>query len=156
MLLFDADEAAGAGQVLAHLLPALSEAARLVGAAPDAPTVLRTDPGLRRLVQVAPLGPLSEAEAEALLAAREVPEALRPALVGFARGHALALTLGADHARRAFAPDYNPAADVELAATLAARFADAVPTRAAREALYAATLVRRVDEPLLAYLLDTG
>jgi hypothetical protein len=154
VLLVDAATAPLAGEVLTRVLPLLPGAARLVVAAPEAPGAHRSDGALQRLVRELPLRPFGGDDSRTLLATLQVPEGCHDALVAFARGQPLALTLAADACVRTGAAAYDPAADADLMATLAARYLDTLPAREIRTALYAATLVRALNEPLLARLLD--
>lgn len=160
VLLVDTFEAAMpiAGWLRDVLLPALPDGASLVVAGQTTPaTAWRTDPALRLYVRVLTLGPLSDADAAGLLERRNVPEAVRPAILAFAGGHPLALALAADAANaageagvRGLAFDPNHA---DLIAALLDRLLRLVPDATAQHTLYAAALVLYLDEGLLAAML---
>ncbi|MBP7684301.1 MAG: hypothetical protein KBB95_20500 [Deltaproteobacteria bacterium] len=75
-----------------RILPTAPKTVRVVLASRHSPDLrFRSDPAWDRLLLVYRLPLLSPTEAEALLRAREVPEAERPELIQLARGHALTL-----------------------------------------------------------------
>jgi hypothetical protein len=99
------------------------------------------------------LGPLTERESLACLAAQGIEPAKARRLTTFARGHPLSLVMAAQLGRDT--PDLNPedAASGALIDTLAAEYLAAVPDSVTREALEAASVIRRVTSPLLGAML---
>jgi hypothetical protein len=93
------------GWIRRDLLPALPEDGVLVlaGRSPPAPA-WRSDPGLRALVAIHPLGTLDDADSAALLDRAGVAVADRAAILRLGRGHPLALALLADAARGGVVP----------------------------------------------------
>src|ERR1700710_469812 len=109
----------------------------------------RTDPDWNNALRIITLPDLNTVEARSLLAARGVPEERYAALLTFAGGQPLALTLAADLAtRREFAPEeWRP--DQEIVKTLLHRLVGHVPTAAHRQALEVCAHVEVTTEELL-------
>ncbi|MFD9701169.1 ATP-binding protein [Lentzea sp. NPDC059081] len=127
-------------------LPRLAEDARVVLAsrvAPDAEWSL--DPGWAPLFTALALRPLDTAGSHALLAARGVPAGRRAALVAFAGGNPLALSLAASSS--ASSEPWEPAGHVLT--TLVDRLVGDVPTAVHRRALEVAALACVTRESLL-------
>jgi hypothetical protein len=105
------------------------------------------------LFRVMRLGPLTERESMACLAAHGVATARARRLSLVARGHPLSLVMAAQLGQNA--PDLKPedAAAGALIDTLAAEYLAAVPDTLTREALEAASVIRRVTAPLLGAML---
>jgi hypothetical protein len=116
----------------------------------------RTDPDWNNALRIITLPDLNTVEARSLLAARGVPEKRYAALLTFAGGHPLALTLAAELAtRREFAPeDWRP--NQEIVKTLLHRLVGHVPSSAHRQALEVCAHVEVTTEELLRSALGHG
>ncbi len=135
-------------------VPRLPARALLVLAGrPPLPPAWRTDLGLQEIVRPLPLRNLPAAETRRYLEQRGVPKAQREAVLRFAHGHPLALSLVADAFAQQPGLAFEPGAAPDLIETLLTRFLDDVPTPAHRAALEASALVRRTTEALLAHVL---
>lgn len=136
-------------------LPQLPENLMLVltGREPP-PTDWRTDLGVQSVTHVRALRNLSREESETYLRRRDLSDEQRTAILQFAHGHPLALSLAADayeqHPDRDVAPIESP----DLVGTLVDRFLERVPSARHRLAVEACALVRHTTEPLLERLLD--
>ncbi|GLE53547.1 hypothetical protein ATCCBAA256_31070 [Mycobacterium montefiorense] len=119
-------------------------------------SVWRTDPDWNDLLRVITLPDLNAAESRALLAVRGVPEERHAALLDFAGGQPLALTLAAGLATgREFAPeDWRP--DQDVVKTLLHRLIGHIPTSAHRQALEVCAHVEVTTEELLRSALGDG
>lgn len=134
------------------LVPSLESDSRLllVGREPPVAPWFATPEGFRNV----PLGPLPEDDAVGLLDRFGVSEGNAQRLNRIARGHPLALTLAAAGVA------HQPGLALEEAATgrvidvLARQYLEEVGDRETRQALEAASVVRRTTEPLLAAMLD--
>jgi hypothetical protein len=116
----------------------------------------RTDPDWNNTLRIITLPDLNTVEARSLLAARGVPEERYGALLAFAGGQPLALTLAADLATcREFAPeDWRP--NQEIVKTLLHRLVGHVPSSAHRQALEVCAHVEVTTEELLRSALGDG
>jgi AAA ATPase domain len=112
-----------------------------------------SDPGWEDVLRIITLGDLSRDDAAALLTARGVPSGQRPALLAFAGGHPLALSLAASSARddAGEAPRWTPTHDVIEA--LLTRLVGQVPSPVHRQALEISAHVRTTTEGLLRAVL---
>ncbi|MEJ8279676.1 LuxR family transcriptional regulator [Pseudonocardia spirodelae] len=134
------------GWLRTRFLPALPASVLTVVAGRDRPAAAwHTAAGWAGLVAGFPLGPLPEADALALLRARGLDDAAARRLNAFARGHPLALELGAAGAR---AGADGTAVVPELTDAFLGGLDDDVV-----RAVEAASTVRRVTEPVLRALL---
>jgi hypothetical protein len=112
----------------------------------------RVAPGWGSLVRPLALGDLSREESRELLARRDVPRDRRDAILAFARGYPLALTLAVETRGHA-----HPGGDTrDLVSGLLATFVEDVADPVQRAALEACTVVRHMTEGLLGHLLDTA
>lgn len=114
----------------------------------------RADPAWTCAVEL-PLGDLSAAEAELLLARRGVDASQREAIVSVAGGHPLALVLATSSPREGWSEADAGAAEGITGALLDC-FVREVPSNLHREALECLALVDALDESLLAAMLDDG
>jgi DNA-binding CsgD family transcriptional regulator len=114
----------------------------------------RTAPGWGSLVAVVELGPLPQAEAMSMLRSRGVDELHAARINRYARGYPLAIelaaTAGPDERAAALSDPGRPSSEV-MADLLAAACSTLDPPT--RELLEAASVVRRVNEPILRALL---
>lgn len=133
------------------LAPALPPGVRviLVGREPPVAAWFSLGPAFRSL----PLGPLSEPDAKKLLMSRGIAEGDTARLSRIARGHPLALTLAAAGVAEHPQLVLEDAAATRVVAELARLYLEEVRDPLARRALEAASVVRRVTEPVLAAML---
>jgi hypothetical protein len=110
-----------------------------------------SDPGWEDVLQVIVLDDLPRADAVALLSARGVPSDLHPALLAFAGGHPLALSLAASAARGGGGTEWKPPQDV--IEVLLSRLVGQTPSPVHRQSLEIAAHVRTTTEGLLRALL---
>jgi len=110
-----------------------------------------SDPGWEDVLKVIVLDDLPRDDAVALLTARGVPAALHPALLAFAGGHPLALSLAASAARGGAGTEWTPTQDVTGA--LLTRLVGPVPSPVHRQALEISAHVRTTTEGLLRAVL---
>ncbi len=135
-------------------LPAQSERVRFVFAGRMAPvSAWRSHPQWRQLFAEVPLHPLPESDALLLLEDLHVRGAEADQIQRFAGGHPLALTLGAAARSRAGATLDRVAGNPIL--ELSQLFLSDVEDEATRDALEAASVVRRVTRPVLGAMLGT-
>ena len=135
-------------------LPQLPEDVLVVLAGRDPPsTPWRSDPGWQSLVRVIPLRNLSRDHAGAYLVQRNVPAGQHTAVLNFANGHPLALSLVADLFAQDPATQFHAEEAPDLVATLLHHFVQKVPGPAHRTALEACALVRVTTEGLLGQML---
>lgn len=131
-------------------VPALPRHARLVVAGrypPSGPWLTR--PGWRELIRPVRLGPLSDDAARELLERMGVDEHRRDRIQAFARGHPLALQLAAATALGPGGPGQGDAGIPGVVRELSRHFLEGVDDAATREALVAASAVRRTTVSLL-------
>jgi hypothetical protein len=138
-------------------LPGLPQSTLIVVAGRTPPPAdWRAEAGLQAIMREVPLRNLSPEQSRRYLAARGVPEGQRAAVVDFACGHPLALSLASDsfdqNPEQTFAPEQTPA----LVKTLVERFVQEVPSPAHRRALEACALVHSLSEVLLETLLKAA
>ncbi|QDG51539.1 hypothetical protein FIV42_12520 [Persicimonas caeni] len=113
-----------------------------------------TAPGWEKIVDSFTLSELSDRESLELLEVRGVGEQQRAAVAQFAQGHPLALTVAADVVSRHPDREFSCEAAVDDLRLLLRRLLSEAPSRAHRQAMKLASLVRRTTEPLLADVLD--
>jgi hypothetical protein len=111
-----------------------------------------SDPGWEDVLQVIALGDLPREDAVALLTARGVPAAVHPALLAFAGGHPLALSLAASAARGGTGGEWTP--DQDVIGALLTRLVGQVPSPVHRQALEISAHVRTTTEGLLRAMLS--
>ena len=135
------------------LVPALDEHVRVLQVGREAPVAAWFGAGWEDLFRSVALGPLVDDEAELLLADRgHMPDEARR-LNRIARGHPLALTLASAAARER--PDLvlEEAATARVVTELTRMYLEDVPDPLTRRALEAASVIRRVTQPLLDAML---
>ncbi len=135
------------------LLPSLSASTLVVlSGKRSLPAPWHTDPGLSRILRKMPLRNLTAAESREYLRQCAVPDQRREALITFAHGHPLALSLLADASLQHF--DYaSERATPDIIALLLDRFLQDVPSDRHRLAIEAASVVNVMTEGLLAAML---
>jgi hypothetical protein len=142
------------GWVRDRFLPRLPAGSLVVIASRRPPGAMwSSDPGWEDVLRVIALDDLPRDDAVALLTARGVPSALRPALLAFAGGHPLALSLAASSARDDAGANagWTPSHDVIEA--LLTRLVGQVPSPVHRQALEISAHVRTTTEGLLRAVL---
>jgi Transcriptional regulatory protein, C terminal/AAA ATPase domain len=135
------------------LVPALDEHVRVLLVGREAPVAAWFGAGWEGLFRSVALGPLVDDEAELLLTGRgHSPDEARR-LNRIARGHPLALTLASAAARER--PDLvlEEAATTRVVTELTRMYLEDVPDPLTRRALEAASVIRRVTQPLLDAML---
>jgi len=153
LMLVDSAEALGAPDrwLTEELLAELpADAVAVIAGRVPPPLSWRTDPGWRDLVRVITLGNFDAVEGAEMLAGLGVPEHLRAAILGYTRGHPLALAIASDVCAQDGPATFTATPQVTTA--LLATLLDAVPGPAHRSALEACAQVRVTTEPLLAAL----
>lgn len=135
------------GELGANLMVVIASRERL-------PAIERTQLGIADHCEETELGPLTRAEAEAMLRGMQLDAHRHAALVDFARGHPLALQLAAVRASSGSSQvaEGNSAVLEELVRA----FAASAPTPLHRRALYAASVARVIDASLLSAMVDEG
>lgn len=132
-------------------VPALPRNVRLIGASRYPPSSRWfTEAGWKNLVRPLRLGPLSEDASHELLAGMGVGEDQARRIQDFARGHPLALKLAAVAALEESGPAFGDAGISRVVQELSRRVLEGVEDAATREALVAASAVRRTTVSLLA------
>lgn len=122
-------------------------------------TRMRFDPSgpllrqLRTIVREVAIGPLGEDDARVLLDRRGVRRDDHDAIVDFAAGHPLALTLVADHYAQNSAFRFVSSRSPDIIAILVADLVRDVPSPAHEDALYALSMPHALDEELLIAML---
>lgn len=114
----------------------------------------RTEMGMPTLVRTVPLAGLTTDESADYLSLRQVPVDRHEAVIRFAHGHPLALALAADAFMQRPGLRFEAAEVPDLIGALLVRFLEVVPSALHRKALEAAALLRAVQEPLLAWMLE--
>ena len=134
-------------------LPALDGRVRVILSGREAPVAAWFGTGWADLFRSVALGPLEDVEAELLLSAHGHAPLEARRLNRIARGHPLALTLASAAARER--PDLmlEEAASTRVVTELTRIYLEDVPDPATRQALEAASVVRRMTQPLLAAML---
>lgn len=135
-------------------LPQLPACVRTVICSRKAPSLAwKTDPGWKRLMDVAPLRNFSMEESRAYLANQDVPEAQMQSILDFTHGHPLALSLVSDifahHPERPFSPESSPG----MVRALLDTFLQQVPGPAHRTALEIAAITHITTESVLAEVM---
>jgi hypothetical protein len=156
VLLLDTFEAAQGldGWLQRVFLPAQADSLLVVvaGRHPPAPT-WTAGAAWAGAVRAMPLGNLSDAEAEAFLDRRDVPEDARAGVLAFTHGYPLALALVAERFRQRPGAAFDPSEAPDVVRALLERFVNDVPSPVHRTAIEGAALVRALTEPLLTALL---
>lgn len=124
----------------------------LAGRCPPA-SAWRADLGWQALFHAVALQNLSSEESRLYLARRSIPTAHYPAIVDFAQGHPLALSLMADLCIQDQCVEITPDVTAAVIQALSKTFLEEVPSSTHRLALEACTVVRLTTEALLAELL---
>jgi hypothetical protein len=137
-----------------RFLPTLPVGALVVVAGRTRPDLTwRADPGWADMVRVIGLGDLEPMDAAALLDARGVADELHDPLLAFARGHPLALSLGAAAAVDANAADSRWTPTHDVVATLLDQLVGDVPGPAHRRALEVCAHTYRSTQDVLRAVL---
>src|SRR5262249_54977949 len=131
-------------------LPAQALVVMAGRAAPD--DAWRSDGAWQPLLRVLPLETLSDADSRYYLGRRGVAEAQHDAILAFARGYPLALSLAAELAWANALPA-RPTDEPDLVRALLARLVDAAPSAEHRMALELCALARNTTESLLASVI---
>jgi hypothetical protein len=124
----------------------------IAGRRPPEPMWL-SDPGWEDILRVVVLDDLPRDDAVALLAARGVPAALHPALLAFAGGHPLALSLAASAAKDGAGENAGWTPTRDVAEALLTRLVGRMPSPVHRQALEISAHVRTTTEGLLRAVL---
>ncbi|GAB2830116.1 ATP-binding protein [Actinoallomurus bryophytorum] len=133
-----------------RFLPRLPAGALVVLAGRRPPDAMwLSDPGWEDVLRVIAVGDLPRADAVALLTARGVPSALHPALLTFAGGHPLALSLAASAERNGEGEDAAWTPPQDVVGALLTRLVGQVPSPVHRQALEVSAHVRTTTEGLL-------
>ncbi|HYE94865.1 MAG TPA: ATP-binding protein [Rubricoccaceae bacterium] len=111
------------------------------------------DPGWQALARSIRLVPLSLSEGRDYLTRRAVADDQQDAVLGFTRGHPLALSLVADLFEQRPGFHFEPEAAPDVITALLEQFVQRVPGPAHRAALEACALVRVTTEALLAEMV---
>jgi DNA-binding CsgD family transcriptional regulator len=137
-----------------HLLPALPASVTTVIAGRNPPNVAwRTSPGWRRLIAELALGPLTAADAAALVRRRVGDKAVVDEACRFGRGHPLALELAAEAIARHPGLDVRGGPPPEVVEELVEVFLEDLGADV-REVVEAAAILRRITVPMLAAVLE--
>ncbi|MDN3354824.1 ATP-binding protein [Actinomadura sp. DC4] len=138
------------GWLRERFLPRLPAGALVVLAGKRPPDAMwLSDPGWEDVLRVIPVDDLPRDDAVALLTARGVPSALHPALLAFAGGHPLALSLAAAAERNGGGEAAGWTPPQEVIAALLTRLVGQVPSPVHRQALDISAHVRTTTEGLL-------
>ncbi len=113
----------------------------------------RTDPGWQVLLHVIALRNLDLEDSRVYLQRRAVPDDQQRAVLNFAHGHPLALSLIADRLAQRPGILFEPTAAPDLIQLLVEQLAEEVPSPMHRASLEACALVRLMSEPLLEAML---
>jgi hypothetical protein len=136
------------------LLPQLPDHALLVLVGRQPPSAAwRTLAAAGPRIQLLALRNLGTAESRELLRRRRVPAGQHPAILAFAHGHPLALSLVAEVCAQRPGVSFQPEAAPEVVRTLLQQLVREVRSPAHRAAIEACALVRTTTEPLLAAML---
>lgn len=138
-----------------RFLPRLPAETLLVlsGRRPRSPS-WKADPGLKRLVRDLPLRNLSRRESDRYLQERQVPWVQHEAILAFAHGHPLALSLIADAFDQQPNLDFQFEETPDLVGALLKRFLSEVPSPTYRRAIQTVALARHTTETLLTEVLS--
>ncbi|GAA1909229.1 ATP-binding protein [Streptantibioticus ferralitis] len=142
-----------------RFLPRLPTGSVVVLAGRQPPGVGWVDPGWDEVLRTVVLADLSPEDAVAMLTARGVPAALHGAVVAFAKGHPLALSLAAEMVRREGGRNTGWRPSHEVIGTLVHQLVGEVPSPEHRQALEVCAHVDSTTEGLLRAALpgaDTG
>ena len=126
----------------------------LVASRDALPAAWETDPAWRGLHRSLRLSPLSQEESLTNLSQLQVPHFRQPAIAERAGGVPLVHSLAATFCTEAVTCCERECSVHELVHALAGTLADQAPTRHHRRALYAAALLSRTTEDLLAAMLE--
>ncbi|MEU6083018.1 AAA family ATPase [Streptomyces sp. NPDC047108] len=137
------------GWLRERFLPRLPVGSVAVFAGQRAPGVEWADPGWDDILRVMPLSDLPEEDALALLQARGVSAAHHAAVLDFAGGHPLALSLAAEAARRGDGGDTEWRPGPHVIGTLVGRIIGDVPSPDHQHALEICAHVEATTEGLL-------
>ena len=139
-------------------LPALPAEVLVVLAGREPPSsAWLADSGWHHLLERLPLAELSDDDSRDYLTRRGISEIDQHAVLGFARGHALALSLVADVCEQAPAEQRSFVADAhpDVVHALVEQLVRGLPDPAQRHALEACAVARTTTEPLLAAMLES-
>jgi hypothetical protein len=136
-----------------RLLPALPDSVRVIIASREPPVAAWFGADLAGRVRQLALGPLEEADAMVLLQSRGIEERIAKRLNRIARGHPLALTLAAEAAAAGPDPSLEEIAATRVLTELTHLFFDDIDDPLTRQALEAASVLRRATIPLLGAIL---
>ncbi|MFQ5525229.1 MAG: protein kinase [Thermoanaerobaculia bacterium] len=135
-------------------IPALSDNARVILTGRESPTAAWfTSPEWQGLFRSIALGPLSDSEALELLRREGVSDDNAPRVQRFARGHPLALRLGASAAKERLDLEIDEEAGPRILCELTHLFLRDVENPVLRKALEAASVARRITQSLLGAML---
>jgi DNA-binding CsgD family transcriptional regulator len=141
------------GWVRNELLPRLPATSTTVFVGRNPPNVAwRSSPGWRHLIAELPVGPLTEADAAALVARREARADIAAKVLHFGRGHPLALELAIEAFARHPDLELRDGPPPEVVEELLDVLLDDLEPSARRLA-EAVSVLRRITEPLLAAVL---
>jgi hypothetical protein len=137
-----------------RLVPALPASTRVLLVGRKAPASGWTeDPGWRALVKVCRLGPLPDADAASLMTRAGLDGAGAARVLAFARGHPLAILLGASALRERPSLRFEELERGPVIEALVRVHLEQVHDAALREVVEAACVVRRATRTILAALL---
>lgn len=136
-------------------LPLLPSCVRTVICGRKAPSLAwKTDPGWKRLMEVAPLRNFSLGESRVYLANQEVPEEQVQSILDFTHGHPLALSLVSDIFANQPEKDFSPEESPGTVRALLDTFLQQTPGPAHRTALEIAALVHLTTESVLEEVME--
>jgi hypothetical protein len=136
-----------------RFLPALPDFVRVIVVSREPPLAAWFGADLAGRVRQFALGPLEEADAMLLLRSRGVEERVAKRLNRIARGHPLALTLAAEAAAAGLDPSLEEVAATRVLTELTHLFLEDIEDPLTRQALEAASVLRRTTIPLLGAML---
>ena len=135
-------------------LPQLPQNSLVVLAGRQPPTsVWRSDPGWQALIHTIPLRNLSPQESQRYLNKRQIPAQQHQAVLDFAHGHPMALSLVADVFAQRGDIHFRPETAPDVVKTLLEQFVQELPSPLHRAALELCALVHLTTEALLAETL---
>jgi hypothetical protein len=137
-----------------RLLPALSDSIHVILTSREPPVAAWFGADMAGRVRQLSLGPLEESDAMLLLHRRGVEDRVARRLNRIARGHPLALTLAAEAGASAGRdPSLEELAATRVLTELTHLFLEDIDDRLTRQALEAASVLRRTTVPLLGAML---